>query len=86
MCLPLSARAKATPLMAWLMDSVPPEVKTISWGTAQWIRPATDSRALSRAAAARSPILCWLEGLPKFVRSASIMASCTSGSRGLADR
>ena len=30
MCRPFSRWEKATPLMAWFTDSVPPEVKTMS--------------------------------------------------------
>src|SRR5580704_1066881 len=54
----------ATPKMAWLSDSVPPLVKTISWGRAP-ISAATCSRAVSTAARARWPGVWMEEALAK---------------------
>lgn len=52
------------PKMAWLSDSVPPLVKTISWGRAP-MRAATCSRAVSTAARARWPGVWMEEALAK---------------------
>jgi hypothetical protein len=54
MCRPLSAYISATPLIARLIDSVDPDVKTISLGEAP-IRDAIRVRAVSTASSAFQP-------------------------------
>ncbi len=67
MCVPFSRYISATPLMARLIASVPPEVKTTSFGSRALISRATCSRALSAAASASQP-KGWLRlpGWPNF--------------------
>ncbi len=70
--------------MPRLLDSVAPEVKTISSGCAPKKR-ATRARASSSAAVASSPIPCRDEGLPKRSVMYGSIASTTRGSTGFAD-
>jgi hypothetical protein len=55
MWLPFSRYISATPLRARLMDSVPPEVKTISLGSRAPKSAAICSRPLSTPASASHP-------------------------------
>src|SRR5258705_11459803 len=76
------------PKMAWLSDSVPPLVKTISWGRAP-MSAATCSRAVSTAARAFWPGV-WMEAaLTNSVEKQGNMASrtvCSTGVVGLQSR
>ena len=67
MWLPFSRYISATPFSARLMDSVPPEVKMISFGSRAPMRVAICSRALSTPASASQPN-GWLRlaGWPNF--------------------
>ena len=65
-CRRAAGMVAAVPRMARLLDSVPPEVNTISSGWAP-IRAATCSRAVSTAAFAARPKGWSLDGLPKWV-------------------
>ena len=76
------AAASATPRMARLSASVPPLVKTISWGRAP-IRSATAARAPSTWALAVWPNMCTLEALPNCSRRTGIIASSTAGASGV---
>ncbi len=74
---------RAAPLMARLLDSVAPEVKTTSRGSAP-ISSATCSRAASTAASAARPIACsTLPGLAKLPSHQGRMAASTRGSGGV---
>ena len=72
----------ATPRRAALSDSLPPEVKTISAGSAP-TSSATRARASSTAPRARCPNQWRLEGLPKSSRRNGSIASSTRGSSGV---
>ena len=74
--------AKATPLIARLLASLPPPVKTISSGDAP-INAATCARAFSTAAWAIRPYSCELDGLPNASSRNGSMASRTAGSIGV---
>ena len=79
---PRALPAQAAPLSARLLASVPPDVKTISRGSA-WRRVATRSCASSSAARAARPNACADDGLPNAsVRYGSI-ASRTSRRSGV---
>jgi hypothetical protein len=74
---------RAAPLMARLLDSVAPEVKTISEGLAP-ISRATWPRASSTASAASWPSACsTLPALPKRAVNQGSIASTTRGSHGV---
>ncbi len=75
-------RRRHVPLMAWLLASDPPPVKTISSGCAP-ISAATCPRAVSTASCAALPYACELDGLPHNSRSAWLTASATAGSTGV---
>ena len=79
---PAPAAASATPRMARLFDSEPPDVNTISVGSAP-IKPATADRASSRAVLASCPYAWTLDGLPKTSRRARAIASATGGATGV---
>ena len=83
MWLPFSRYISATPLMARLLDSVAPLVKTISFGLAP-IRSAICLRALSTASSASHPN-GWLRlaALPKCSVKYGSIASTTRGSTGV---
>src|SRR5713226_7947983 len=83
MWLPFSRYISAAPLSARLMDSVPPEVNTTSFGSRAPISLATCSRALSTAASASHPN-GWLRlaGCPTFSVKSGSIASSTGGSTG----
>src|SRR5262245_61745502 len=83
---PFSRYISATPLRARLMDSVPPEVKTISLGSRAPISAATSARALSTALSASQPN-GWLRlaGWPNFSVKYGSIASSTRGSTGVVD-
>ena len=68
--------------MARLLDSVPPEVNTISSGCAP-ISAATCSRAVSTAAFAARPNGWSLDGFPKWVVRYGHIASATSAAIGV---
>ena len=86
MCVPFSRYISATPLSARLMDSVPPEVNTISLGSRAPISAASSSRARSTAPSASQP-KGWLRlaGWPNFSVKYGIIASRTRGSTGVVD-
>ena len=71
----------ATPRTARLSASVPPDVKTISEGSAP-TRRATAVRASSSTALARWPKAWMLDALPGQSRSAADTASATSAGTG----
>src|SRR5215831_7058396 len=81
-CPARSGVANAAPLIAWLVASVPPLVKTISSGSAPRSR-ATSPRASSTAVRARTPCSWALDGLPKHARKYGSIASTTAGSIGV---
>ena len=81
-CLPFAFLEWATPLMARLSDSVPPEVNSISLGEAS-IREATFSLASLMACLASYPHLCTLEALPNLFAKYGNMAASTSGLTGV---
>src|SRR6185369_2846636 len=86
MWLPFSRYISATPFIARLIDSVPPEVKTSSLGSrAPMIFPIC-SRARSTAFSASQPNE-WLRlaGWPNFSVKYGIIASTTRGSTGVVD-
>ncbi len=85
-CRPRAPYASATPLIARLSASVPPEVKTISRGSTR-SRSATWARAASTAASASQPSR-WLRlaGWPKRSDSQGRIASTTRGSAGVVAR
>ena len=76
------AAASATPRTARLSASVPPLVKTISWGRAP-IRSATAARAPSTWALAAWPNTCTLEALPNCSRRTAVTVSRTAGASGV---
>src|SRR5947207_3819025 len=86
MWLPFSRYISATPLMARLMDSVPPDVKTSSFASRAPIRRASCARASSTAASASQPN-GWLRlaGWPNFSVKYGSIASTTRGSTGVVD-
>src|SRR5688500_5341137 len=86
MWLPFSRYISATPLMARLMDSVPPEVNTISLGSRAPISLAIWARAVSTPLSASQPKE-WLRlaGCPNFSVKYGIIASTTLGSTGVVD-
>ena len=79
---PWAIRATATPLIAALMPSVPPEVNTTSDGVAPRLR-ATESRASSTALRAARPGSCMLDGLPATSDQNGAIAATTSGWTGV---
>src|SRR5947207_200269 len=86
MWLPFSRYISATPLSARLMASVPPDVKTSSFGSRAPISAASCSRARSTAASASQPN-GWLRlaGCPNFSVKYGSIASTTRGSAGVVD-
>lgn len=82
MWLPRDLSAEATPLMAWLFDSVAQPVKTISEGR-QFRSAATCPRARFTARLGSIPKRCPLEGLPNSKVMNSRIASATAGSSGV---
>src|SRR5438552_16206360 len=86
MWLPFSRYISATPLRARLIASVPPDVKTSSFGSRAPINAASCSRARSTAASASQPN-GWLRlaGCPYFSVKYGSMASTTRGSAGVVD-
>src|SRR5688572_19970418 len=83
MRVPSSRIARTPPQMARAIDSVPPDVKTISSACAP-IASATCSRAPSRSARAARPGV-WIDSGSPYASSAAISASRASGSRGVAE-
>ena len=83
MWLPFSRYISATPLIARLLDSVAPLVKTISLGVAL-ISRAICARAFSTASSAVQPN-AWLRlaALPNFSVKYGSIASTTRGSTGV---
>ncbi len=78
-----SRRCRTAPLMARLLDSVAPDVKTMSRPFAP-MTAATASRAASTASAASQPSACSAEcGLPGFSVNQGSIASTTRGSAGV---
>ena len=71
-------------MSARLFDSVAPEVKTISSGSAP-MKAATRPRASSSVSVASSPTPCSEAGLPNRSVKYGSIASTTRGSTGLAD-
>lgn len=69
---------RAIPRMARLVDSVPPEVKTISLGWAA-MKEAISSRASSTAARTSCPKRWTLEGLAQSVSWARRISAMTAG-------
>src|SRR3989441_7316954 len=86
MWFPFSRYISATPLRARLIDSVPPDVKTISFGSRAPISAASWLRAVSTAASASHP-KGWfrLAGWPYFWVKYGSIASTTRGSAGVVD-
>src|SRR5438876_6747487 len=86
MWLPFSRYISATPLRARLIASVPPDVKTSSFGSRAPISAASCSRARSTAASASQPN-GWLRlaGCPYFSVKYGSIASTTRGSAGVVD-
>src|SRR5688572_13377862 len=86
MWLPFSRYISATPLMARLIDSVPPEVNTISFGSRAPTSLAICARAVSTPLSASQPKE-WLRlaGWPNFSVKYGIIASTTRGSAGVVD-
>src|SRR5687767_14235859 len=83
---PFSRYISATPFSARLIDSVPPEVKTSSFGSRAPISVARRCRATSTPASASQPN-GWLRlaGWPNFSVKYGIIASTTRGSAGVVD-
>ena len=75
------ARSASVPRTARLSDSVPPDVNTISVGSAP-STCATRSRASSTATRASRAIRCEPEALPKRSAANGAIASITSGRTG----
>src|SRR5262245_6509998 len=86
MWLPFSRYISAIPLIARLIDSVPPEVKISSFGSRAPMSFAIWSRARSTAFSASQPNE-WLRlaGWPNFSVKYGIIASTTRGSTGVVD-
>src|SRR5213593_3452368 len=86
MWFPFSRYISATPLRARLIDSVPPDVNTISFGSRAPISAASWLRAVSTAASASHP-KGWfrLAGWPYFWVKYGSIASTTRGSAGVVD-
>src|ERR1700716_1844284 len=86
MWLPFSLYISAAPLRARLIDSVPPEVKTSSFGSRAPISVAILPRAASTAPSASHPN-GWLRlaGCPNFSVKYGSIASTTRGSHGVVD-
>src|SRR5256712_9715685 len=86
MWFPFSRYISATPLRARLIDSVPPDVNTISLGSGAPISAASWLRAVSTAASASHP-KGWfrLAGWPYFWVKYGSIASTTRGSAGVVD-
>src|SRR6266536_4381440 len=86
MWLPFSRYISAAPFRARLIDSVPPEVKTISFGSRAPSKRASSVRARSTAASASHP-KGWLRlaGCPNFSVKYGSIASTTRGSAGVVD-
>ncbi len=63
MCLPLLALARALPRMAKLLDSVPPEVNTISFSLHRKVL-AMMAEASFTYCSASTPFWCMEEGFP----------------------
>src|SRR6266496_182974 len=84
--LPFSRYISAAPFRARLIDSVPPEVKTISFGSRAPSKRARSVRARSTAASASHP-KGWLRlaGCPNFSVKYGSIASTTRGSHGVVD-
>src|SRR5437867_4445655 len=86
MWLPFSRYISATPLIARLIDSVPPEVKITSLGSRAPMSFASCSRARSTAFSASQPKEWFrLAGWPNFSVKYGIIASTTRGSTGVVD-
>src|SRR6266446_6227383 len=86
MWLPFSLYISATPLRARLIASVPPEVKTSSFGSRAPISVEILARAASTAPSASHPN-GWLRlaGCPNFSVKYGSIASTTRGSHGVVD-
>src|SRR5438270_10243243 len=86
MCVPFSRYISATPLSARLIASVPPDVKTSSFGSRAPISLASRPRAASTAASASQP-KGWLRlaGCPNLSVKYGSIASTTRGSHGVVD-
>src|SRR6267378_5449330 len=86
MWLPFSLYISAAPLRARLIASVPPEVKTSSFGSRAPISVAILPRAAATAPSASQPN-GWLRlaGCPNFSVKYGIIASTTRGSTGVVD-
>src|SRR6266446_2932238 len=86
MWFPFSLYISATPLRARLIASVPPEVKTSSFGSRAPISVAILARAASTAPSASHPN-GWLRlaGCPNFSVKYGSIASTTRGSHGVVD-
>src|SRR5262249_6537059 len=86
MWLPFSRYISATPLIARLIDSVPPDVKISSLGARAPMIFAICSRARSTAFSASQPNEWFrLAGWPNFSVKYGIIASTTRGSTGVVD-
>src|SRR2546422_6668702 len=86
MWLPFSLYISATPLRARLIASVPPEVKTSSFGSRAPISVAILARAASTAPSASHPNGWFrLAGWPNFSVKYGSIASTTRGSHGVVD-
>ncbi len=83
---PFSLYISVTPLRARLIDSVPPEVNTSSFGSRAPMSAASCSRALSIADSAAHP-KGWLRlaGCPKRSVKYGSIASSTRGSTAVVD-
>src|SRR5262245_50557690 len=86
MWVPFSRYISAAPLRARLIESVPPEVKTISLGSRAPTNRAMCARAASQAPSASHP-KGWLRlaGWPNFSVKYGSIASTTRGSQGVVD-
>jgi len=80
--LPFFSKAPATPKIALLSDSDPPEVKTISSGLAPK-KLAKTSRESSNAFLTSCPNPWILEALPNFSKKYGYIAFKTKGSQGV---
>lgn len=79
---PRKCDAKNSPLMAWLLASVPPDVKTISVASQQ-SSAATCDRSLSQRRLAPEGRPNAGEGLPYAIVKNGDIAATTSGANGV---
>ena len=84
MCFFLSLWKRATPLMAMLFDSVAPDVKMISFGSA-CSRSATFLRASSTNSSASQPYMCVRECALPYLRVVSDAAVTRTVGAGTGD-